>query len=84
MDETTPTSETWDTKKNGDQTRLYLGIVDNRNSYQRRVQYEPRYHQNRQIDKFFREHYMPKRNTYHSREDFFWAHQEDDETLEEH
>ena len=27
---------------------------------------------------------MPKRNTYHSRGDFFWAKQEENETLEEH
>ena len=27
---------------------------------------------------------MPKRNTYHSRGDFFWAKQEDNETPEEH
>ena len=27
---------------------------------------------------------MPKRNTYHSRGDFFWAKQEENETPEEH
>ena len=27
---------------------------------------------------------MPRRNTYHSRGDFFWAKQEDNETPEEH
>ena len=27
---------------------------------------------------------MPKRNTYHSREDFFWAEQKENETPEEH
>ena len=27
---------------------------------------------------------MPKRNTYHSRENFFWAKQEENETPEEH
>ena len=32
----------------------------------------------------FREYYMPKRNTYHSRGDFFWAKQEENETPEEH
>ena len=32
----------------------------------------------------FREYYMPKRNSYHSRGDFFWAKQEDNETHEEH
>ena len=32
----------------------------------------------------FKDYYMPKRNTYHSREDFFWAKQEDNETPEEH
>ena len=32
----------------------------------------------------FREYYMPKRNTYHSRGDFFWAKQEVNETPEEH
>ena len=32
----------------------------------------------------FRECYMPKRNTYHSRGDSFWAKQEDNDTSEEH
>ena len=32
----------------------------------------------------FREYYMPKRNTYHSRGDFFWAKQGDDETPKGH
>ena len=32
----------------------------------------------------FKDYYMPKRNTYHSRGDFFWAKQEDNETPEEH
>ena len=32
----------------------------------------------------FREYYMPKRNTYHSRGDFFWAKREDNETPKEH
>ena len=32
----------------------------------------------------FKEYYMPKRNTYHSRGDFFWAKQEENETPEEH
>ena len=32
----------------------------------------------------FREQYMPKRNTYHSRGGFFWAKQEENETPEEH
>ena len=31
----------------------------------------------------FRKHYMPKRNTYHSRRDFFWAKQEENKTPEE-
>ena len=32
----------------------------------------------------FREHYMPKRITYHGRGGFFWAKQEENETPEEH
>ena len=32
----------------------------------------------------FKDYYMPKRNTYHNRGDFFWAKQEDNETLEDH
>ena len=32
----------------------------------------------------FKEYYMPKRNTYHSRGDFFWAKQGENETPEEH
>ena len=29
------------------------------------------------------EYYSPKRNTYHNREDFFWANQTEEETPEE-
>ena len=32
----------------------------------------------------FREYYLPKRNTYHSRGEFFWAKQEENDTPEEH
>ena len=32
----------------------------------------------------FKDYYMLKRNTYHSRGDFFWAKQEENETPEEH
>ena len=32
----------------------------------------------------FKDYYMPKRNTYHSRGDFFWAKQEENEAPEEH
>ena len=32
----------------------------------------------------FKEYYMPKRNTYHSRGDFFWAKQEKEETPKDH
>ena len=32
----------------------------------------------------FKDYHMPKRNTYHSRRDFFWAKQEENETPEEH
>ena len=32
----------------------------------------------------FKDDYMPKRNTYHTREDFVWAKQEENETPEEH
>ena len=32
----------------------------------------------------FQDYYIPKRKTYHSREDFFWAKQEENETPEEH
>ena len=33
--------------------------------------------------RLFTEFYMPKRNTYHNRGDFFWAKQTEDETLKE-
>ena len=32
----------------------------------------------------FKDYYMPKRNTYHSRGDFFWAKQRENETPAEH
>ena len=34
--------------------------------------------------KLFKDYYMPKRSTYHSQGDFFWAKQEENETPEEH
>ena len=34
--------------------------------------------------KLFMDHFLPKRNTYHSRGDFFWAKQEENETPLEH
>ena len=33
--------------------------------------------------RFYTEHYLPKRNTYHNRGDFFWAEYLKNETLEE-
>ena len=39
---------------------------------------------NDKLIQLFRENYMPKRKTYDSRGDFFWAKQEDNETPEEH
>ena len=33
--------------------------------------------------RLYTEHYLPKRNTYHNREDFFWAKQSENETPEE-
>ena len=32
----------------------------------------------------FKDYYMPQRNTYHNRGDFFWAKQEENETPEDH
>ena len=32
----------------------------------------------------FKDYYMPKRNTYHNRGDFFWAKQEENETPEDY
>ena len=32
----------------------------------------------------FKDYYMPKRNTYHNRGDFFWAKQDENETSEDH
>ena len=36
------------------------------------------------VIQLFREYYMPKKRTYHSCGDFFWAKQEDNETPKEH
>ena len=33
--------------------------------------------------RLYTEHYLPKRNTYHNRGDFFWAKQSENETPEE-
>ena len=36
------------------------------------------------LKQLFKDYYMPKRNTYHNRGDFFWAKQEQNETPEDH
>ena len=36
------------------------------------------------IIQLFKDYYMPKRNTYHNRGDFFWAKEEENETPEDH
>ena len=37
----------------------------------------------KELIRLFLEHYLPKRNTYHNRGDFFWAKQQDTETPED-
>ena len=39
---------------------------------------------NEKLIQLFKDYYIPKRKTYNSRGDFFWAKQEDNETPEDH
>ena len=38
----------------------------------------------KKLIQLFKDYYMPKRNTYHNRGEFFWAKQEENETPEDH
>ena len=44
---------------------------------------EPDSIKRKDLIRLFNEFYMPKRNTYHNRANFFWAEQTEDETPEE-
>ena len=85
-DHTVPTGDPWDTKELEIRQDFSLErrTVSNRNNHYRRIQHGRRYYQNRQTNTVISGLLNAKRNTYHSRGDFFWANQEANETPEEH
>ena len=83
-DDTVPTGDPWNTKEPDIRQEFIWGAVPQQlkssqkaNSIRTQIQLQPT-----KLIQLFKEYYMPKRNTYHSRGDFFWAKQEENETLE--
>ena len=72
------------TQKNRKSDNISYGAPDRRQSKSSEFNTDPDTIKTDKLIQLFREYYMPKRNTYHSRGDFFWAKQEENETPEEH
>ena len=84
--ETIPTSNRW-TKKEPEirQDRIWgAGPSAIENITKREFNTEPDTIDTERLLQLFKDYYMPKRNIYRSRGDFFWAKQEKNETSEEH
>ena len=80
------TNEQWmDGKRSHNKTRFYLGsrTIRDRDDYKRSVNTDLDTINTEKLIQLFKDYYMPKRNSYHSRGDF-WAKQEDNETPEDH
>ena len=85
-DDTVPTGDPWNTKKPDIRQDFIWGagpsaieIITKGESHT-----DPDTITTDKLIQLFKEYYMPKRNTCHSRGDFFWAKQEENETPEEH
>ena len=85
-DDTVPTGNLWDTKEPEIRQDFIWGTGPSAIEIITKGEFntDPDTIKTDKVIQLFREHYMPKRNTYHSRGDFFWAKQEESETPEEH
>ena len=84
--ETIPTSSRWTEKEPVIRPNLIWGAGPSaiENITKGEFNTDPDTIDTERLLQLFRDYYMPKRNTYHSRGDFFWAKQEENETPEEH
>ena len=84
--ETMPTSNEWTTKEPEIRQDFTWGAGPSaiETITKGEVNADPDTINTERLIQLFKDYYMPKRNTYHSRGDFFWAKQEDNETPEEH
>ena len=85
-DDTVPTGDPWDSKEVEIRQDFIWGAGPSAIEIitKREFNTDPDTIKTDKLIQLFREYYMSKRNTYHSRGDFFWAKQEDNETSEEH
>ena len=72
-------------KRSKHSTRFYLGSGTGSAIPDKAAEYktEPDNIRIKDLIRLYTEHYLPKRNTYHNRGDFFWAKQSENETPEE-
>ena len=84
-DNTVPTGGPWDTKEPEIRQHFIWGAGPSAIEIitKRDFTTDPDTIKTDKLIQLFREYYMPNRNIYHSRGDFFWAKQEENETLEE-
>ena len=85
-DDTVPTGDPWNTKEPDIRQDFIWGAGPSAIEIITKGEFntDPDTITTDKLIQLFKEYYMPKRNTNHSRGDFFWAKQEENETPEEH
>ena len=85
-DDTVPNGDPWDTKEPEIRQDFIWGAGPSAIEIITKGEFntDPDTIKTDKLIQLFREYYIPKGNTYHSRGDFFWAKQKDNETPEEH
>ena len=85
-DDTVPTGDPWNTKEPDIRQDFIWGAGPSAIEIITKGEFntDPDTITTDKLIQLFKEYYMPKRNTYHSRGDFFWTKQEENETQEEH
>ena len=85
-EDTVPTGDPWDTKEPEIRQDFIWGAGPSAIELITKGEFNTDYDtiKTDKLIQLFREYYMPKSNTYHSRRDFFWDKQEENETPEEH
>ena len=85
-DDTVPTDENWNTKEPEIRQDFTWSAGPSAIEIITKGEFntDPDNIKTEKLIQLFREHYMPKKNTYHSRGDFFSAKQEENETPEDH
>ena len=83
--ETIPTSNEWTTKEPEIRHDFHWGAGTSAIETNTKGEFntDPDTINTEKVIQLFKDYYMPKRNTYHSRGDFFWAKQDENETPEE-